>query len=138
MLLPNSGMSATMNAVDIKNWGWRSILTGIIRRKRIKEICGIDSFHPRQRRRPASSWIKLGNHFMSLKRPVGSKIQIRRDLNRTIYRSLTCRWEFGTRRVPANYGCLCQRIWKAIWKKLMGFMKNFYILKIRFSGTWIT
>ena len=26
-----------MNAVDIKNWGWRSILTGIIRRKRIKE-----------------------------------------------------------------------------------------------------
>ncbi|WP_270523887.1 hypothetical protein [Clostridium fessum] len=33
-----------------------------------------------------------------------------RDLNRTIYRSLTCRWESGTRRVPANYGCLCQRI----------------------------
>ena len=73
MLLPNSGMSVTMNAVDIKNWSWRSILTGIIRRKRIKEICGIDSFRPRQRRRPASSWIKPGNHFMFLKRLVESK-----------------------------------------------------------------
>ena len=110
MRLPNSGMSATMNAVDIKNWSWRSILTGIIRRKRIKEICGIDSFHPRQRRRPASSWIKPGNHFMFLKRPLESKIQIRRDLNRTIYRSLTCRWESGTRKAPINCGCLCQRI----------------------------
>ena len=49
MLLPSSGMSATMNAVNIKNWGWRSILTGIDGRKRIKEICGIDSFRPRQR-----------------------------------------------------------------------------------------
>ena len=80
------------------------------RRKRIKESCGIDSFRPRRRRRPASSWIKPGNHFMSLKRPVGSKIQIRRDLNRTIYRSLTCRWESGTRKAPINCGCLCQRI----------------------------
>ena len=60
-----------------------------------KAHCGIDSFHPRQRRRPASSWIKPGNHFMPLKRPAGSKRQILRDLNRTIYRSLTCRWEFG-------------------------------------------
>ncbi|MFQ8847225.1 MAG: hypothetical protein ACLR84_07240 [Clostridia bacterium] len=58
-----------------KELGLRSILTGIIRRKRIKEICGIDSFHPRQRRRPASSWIKPVNHFMFLKRPMGSKIQ---------------------------------------------------------------
>ena len=33
------------------------------KRKRIKEICGIDSFRPRQRRRPASSWIKHGNLF---------------------------------------------------------------------------
>ena len=75
-LLPSSGMSATMNAVDIKNWGWRSILTGIIRRKRIKESCGIDSFRPRQLRRPASSWIKPGNHFMPLKRPAGSKLSL--------------------------------------------------------------
>ena len=51
-----------------------------------------------------------GNHFMFLKRPLGSKIQIRRDLNRTIYRSLTCRWESGTRKTPINCGCLCQRI----------------------------
>ena len=65
---------------------------------------------PRRRRRPASSWIKPGSHFMPLKRPVGSKIQIRRDLNRTIYQSLTCKWESGTRKVPTNYGCLCQRI----------------------------
>ncbi len=30
-----------------------------------KEIYGINSFRHRQRRRPASSWIKPGNHFMS-------------------------------------------------------------------------
>ena len=34
-----------------KELGLEKILTGIIRRKRIKEICGIDSFRPRQRRR---------------------------------------------------------------------------------------
>ena len=33
-------------------------------KKHIKEICGTDSFLPRQRRRPASSWIKHGNLFM--------------------------------------------------------------------------
>ena len=43
MRLPNSGMSATMNAIIIKNWDWKSILTGIIRKKHIKEICGTDS-----------------------------------------------------------------------------------------------
>ena len=49
----------------IKNWDWKSILTGIIRKKHIKEICGTDSCHHRQRRRPASSWTKHGNLFMS-------------------------------------------------------------------------
>ena len=34
-------------------------------KKHIKEICGINSFRHRQRRRPASSWIKHGNPFMS-------------------------------------------------------------------------
>ena len=61
MRLPNSGMSATMNVIIIKNWDWKSILTGIIRKKHIKEICGTDSCHHRQRRRPASSWTKHGN-----------------------------------------------------------------------------
>ena len=37
MQLPNSGMSATMNAIIIKNWDWKSILTGIIRKKAHKE-----------------------------------------------------------------------------------------------------
>ena len=51
MRLPNSGMSATMNVIIIKNWDWKSILTGIIRKKHIKGICGTDSCHHRQRRR---------------------------------------------------------------------------------------
>ena len=33
MQLPNSGISATMNVIIIKNWDWKSILTGIIRKK---------------------------------------------------------------------------------------------------------
>ncbi len=49
----------------IKNWDWKSILTGITRKKHIKEICGINSFRHRQHRRPASSWTKHGNPFMS-------------------------------------------------------------------------
>ena len=40
---PNSGMSATMNVIIIKDWDWKSILTGIIRKKHIKKICGTDS-----------------------------------------------------------------------------------------------
>ena len=48
-----------------KDLGLESILTGITRKKHIKEICGINSFRHRQRRRPASSWIKHGNPFMS-------------------------------------------------------------------------
>jgi hypothetical protein len=55
---PNSGISATTNGVIIKTWDWKSILTGITRKKHIKEICGINSFRHRQRRRPASSWTK--------------------------------------------------------------------------------
>ena len=131
-------MSATTNAIIIKNWDWKSILTGIIRKKHIKEICGTDSFRHRQRKRPVSSWIRRGDLFMSWKRPEGSKIQIRPVLNRTIYQSHTCRWGSGMRKVQTSCGCLCQRIWKAIWKKPTGSMKNFYILKIRFSKTWIT
>ena len=65
---------------------------------------------PSQTAQETCSWIKPGNHFMPLKRPAGSKRQILRDLNRTIYRSLTCRWESGTRKAPINCGCLCQRI----------------------------
>ena len=57
----NSGMSATMNVVIIKNWGGKSILTGIIRKKSIKEICGTDNFRHRQRKRPANSWTKHGD-----------------------------------------------------------------------------
>ena len=53
---------------------------------------------------------KAWKSFMSLKRPAGSKIQIRRVLNRTIYRLLTCRWESGMRKVQTSCGCLCQRI----------------------------
>ena len=73
MQLPNSGMSATMNAIIIKNWDWKSILTGIIRKKHIKEICGINSFRHRQRRRPASSWTRHGNLLCPEKRPGGIK-----------------------------------------------------------------
>ena len=36
-----------------------------LRKKHIKEICGINSFRHRQRRRPASSWTKPGDLFMS-------------------------------------------------------------------------
>ena len=36
---PNSGMYATMNVAIIKNLDWKNILTGIIRKKHIKEIC---------------------------------------------------------------------------------------------------
>ena len=46
---PNSGMSATMNAIIIKNWDWKNILTGTIRKGHIREICGTDSFRHRQR-----------------------------------------------------------------------------------------
>ena len=45
-------------------------------KKHIKEICGTDSCHHRQRRRPASSWTKHGI-FLCLKRPEESKSQIR-------------------------------------------------------------
>ena len=62
---PNSGISATTNGVIIKNWDWKSILTGIIRKKHIKEICGINSFRHRPHRRPVSSWIRRGDLFMS-------------------------------------------------------------------------
>ena len=62
---PNSGMYATMNVAIIKNLDWKNILTGIIRKKHIKEICGTDSFRHRQRRRPVSSWIRRGDLFMS-------------------------------------------------------------------------
>ena len=63
---PNSGISATTNGVIIKNWDWKSsILTGIIRKEHIKEICGINSFRHRQHRRPVSSWIRRGDLFMS-------------------------------------------------------------------------
>ena len=48
-----------------KELGRKSILTGIIRKKHIKEICGTDSCRHRQRRRPASSWTRHGNLFMS-------------------------------------------------------------------------
>ena len=48
-----------------KELGLENILTGIIRKKHIKEIYGINSFRHRQHRRPASSWIKHGNLFMS-------------------------------------------------------------------------
>ena len=34
---PNSGISATMNAIIIKNWDWKSILTGIIRKKQVQK-----------------------------------------------------------------------------------------------------
>ncbi len=51
----SSGTSATTNGVIIKNWDWKSILTGITRKKYIKEICGINSFRHRQHRRSASS-----------------------------------------------------------------------------------
>ena len=43
MQLPNSGISATMNGIIIKSWDWKNILTGIIRKKHIKEICGINT-----------------------------------------------------------------------------------------------
>ena len=43
MQLPNSGISATMNGIIIKSWDWKNILTGIIRKKHIKEIYGINS-----------------------------------------------------------------------------------------------
>ena len=63
--LPNSGISAIMNGIIIKSWDWKNILTGIIRKKHIKEIYGINSFRHRQHKRPASDWIKHGNLFMS-------------------------------------------------------------------------
>ena len=60
MQLPNSGMSATMNAIIIKNWDWKNITTGIIRKKHIKKICGINSFRHRQRRETCKQlWIFL-------------------------------------------------------------------------------
>ena len=34
-------------------------------KKHIKEICGTDNFRHRQRRKPANSWTKHGNLFMS-------------------------------------------------------------------------
>jgi len=40
---PNSGISVTTNVTIIKNWDWKSILTGITRKKHIKEICGIST-----------------------------------------------------------------------------------------------
>ena len=55
MQLPNSGISATMNGIIIKSWDWKNILTGIIRKKHIKEIYGINSFRHRQRRRPQNA-----------------------------------------------------------------------------------
>ena len=64
MQLLNSGISATMNVIIIKNWDWQSILTGTIRKKHIKEICGTDNFRHRQRRKPVNSWTKHGNLFM--------------------------------------------------------------------------
>ncbi len=73
MQLPNSGISATMNGIIIKSWDWKNILTGIIRKKHIKEIYGINSFRHRQRRRPASSWTKHGNLFYVLKKTGGIK-----------------------------------------------------------------
>ena len=70
---------------------------------------------------------------MFLKRPLRSKIQIRRDLNRTIYRSLTCRWESSTRRLTSVRLSLSSEKLEEAY----GIHENFYILKIRFSGTWI-
>ena len=55
MQLPNSGISATMNGIIIKSWDWKNILTGIIRKKHIKEIYGINSFRHRRRRRPQNA-----------------------------------------------------------------------------------
>ena len=48
-----------------KELGLKSILTGTIRKKYIKEICGTDNFRHRQRRKPVNSWTKHGNLFMS-------------------------------------------------------------------------
>ena len=53
---------------------------------------------------------KAWRSFYVLKKTGGSKIQIRPVLNRIIYRSHTCRWGSGMRKVQTSCVCLCQRI----------------------------
>ena len=53
---------------------------------------------------------KAWRSFYVLKKTGGSKIQIHLILNREIYRSHTCRWGSGMRKVRTSCGCLCQRI----------------------------
>ena len=53
---------------------------------------------------------KAWKSFYALKKTGGSKIQIRPVLNRIIYRSHTCRWGSGMRKVQTSCVCLCQRI----------------------------
>ena len=44
---PSSGMSVITSVSITKKLGWSSIRTGIIRKKPIKRICGINSSRPR-------------------------------------------------------------------------------------------
>ena len=53
---------------------------------------------------------KAWRSFYVLKKTGGIKIQIHLILNREIYRSHTCRWGSGMRKVRTSCGCLCQRI----------------------------
>ena len=70
---PNSGMSATMNVAIIKNWDWKSILTGIIRKKHIKEICGTDSFLSQTAQETCKQLDKAWKSFYVLKKTGGIK-----------------------------------------------------------------
>ncbi len=47
-----------------KETGWSSILTGTIRKKPIKRICGINSSRPRPPRKSAGCWTRHGSLFM--------------------------------------------------------------------------
>ena len=58
---PSSGMSVITSVSITKKQGWSSILTGTIRKKPIKRICGINSSRPRAPRKSAGCWTRHGS-----------------------------------------------------------------------------
>ncbi len=99
---PNSGISATMNVIIIKNLDWKSILTGIIRKKAHKGNLWYKQLLSQTAQEICKQLDKAWKSFYVLKRPEESKNQIRPVFKQGNIPVHICRWGFSMRKVQTS------------------------------------
>ena len=98
----------------------------------------MNSFRPRRRRRPASSWIKPGNHFMFFKKTGGIKEpnppRFKQDNIPITYMQMGIRHEKGSDQLRLSLS----KDLKNYMEEAYGIHEKFLYLENKIFRTWIT